>query len=122
MWGILFGDIAGHRRDANEGAAVTPTLTNRAVLAATMVVGVIGAVDAAAGRDWDLFAVFVMVVVLQATLLLRLTAHRVEIRLRSDLARWLRDRAADEGDSIDLIADRAVGAYRADLLGDRTSA
>lgn len=94
-----------------------PTPTNRAVLVLTAAVALVGVVDAAVGRNWDLLAVFALIAVLQGVLLLRLSGRRRSVPLRADLARWLRDRAAAEGESAELIADRAVSAYRADLVG-----
>lgn len=95
-----------------------PTVTNRTVLVLTVAVALIGAVDAAVGRNWDLLTVFALLGLLQLVLLLRLSARRPAVPLRADLVRWLRDRAEAEGESTDRIVDRAVSAYRADLLGD----
>ncbi len=96
---------------------MVPTLTNRAVLSVTVVIAVVGAVDAGVGRNWDLAVVFLLIAVLQLLLLLRLAGRRPPVPLRADLVRWLRDRAAAEGEAAEIIADRAVGAYRDDLLG-----
>ena len=95
-----------------------PTITNRAVLAATAIVASVGAIDAAASHDADLAVVFGLVVLLQLTLLVRLSLGRVAVPVRADLVRWLRDRADQEGDTVELLADRALAAYRADLVGD----
>jgi hypothetical protein len=100
--------------------AMLPTPTNRAVLALTAAVAGVGVVDASAGRNWDLVAVFALIGVLQLVLLMRLSGRRRAVPLRADLVRWLRDRAAVEGESAELIADRAVSAYRSDLVGDGT--
>lgn len=99
-----------------------PTPTNRAVLVLTTAVAAVGVVDASVGRNWDLVAVFVLVGVLQLVLLVRLVGRRPSVPIRADLVRWLRDRSAVEGESAELIADRAVSAYRADLLGRSPSA
>jgi len=96
---------------------VVPTPTNRAVLVLTAAVALVGVIDAAVGRNWDLLAVFALIAVLQGVRLLRLGGRRRSVPLRADLVRWLRDRAAAEGESAELIADRAVSAYRADLVG-----
>ena len=98
-----------------------PTVTNRTVLILSCLVAIVGAVDAAVGDKWDLVAVFAMAFLLQLVLLVRLSARRPSVPIRADLVRWLRDRAADEGDDAGLIADRALAAYRADLLGGRGS-
>lgn len=83
----------------------------------TVLVALVGAVDAAIGGNWDLFAVFVLVAVLQLLLMLRTNGRRPSIPIRADLVRWLRDRASAEGEPAELVADRAISAYRADLLG-----
>jgi transposase len=59
----------------------------------------------------------VLVAVLQLLLVMRTNGRRPSVPIRADLVRWLRDRAAAEGEPAELIADRAVSAYRADLLG-----
>lgn len=92
-------------------------MTNRAVLALTVAVAVVGAVDAAVSIDWDLFVVFVLIGLLQMVLLLRLSGRRPALSVRADLVRWLRDRAASEGESTERIVDRAVSAYRDGLVG-----
>lgn len=96
---------------------MVPTVTNRAVLLLTLVVAVVGAVDAAVGGVWDLFTVFSLVGVLQLVLLLRLSGRRPAVPVRADLVRWLRDRAAAEGETPERIIDRALGAYRAGMVG-----
>jgi hypothetical protein len=101
---------------------VLPTPTNRAVLWLTAAVAGVGVVDASVGQNWDLVAVFALIGVLQLVLLARLSGRRRSVPLRSDLVRWLRDRASAEGESAELLADRAVSAYRADLLGRSKSA
>ena len=96
---------------------MVPSVTNRAVLALTVAVAVVGAVDAAVSIDWDLFVVFVLIGLLQLVLLLRLSGRRPALSVRADLVRWLRDRAASEGESTERIVDRAVSAYRDGLVG-----
>ena len=83
----------------------------------TVLVAAVGAVDAAIGWSWDLVVVFGLVALLQLLLLARLSSRRRSIPIRADLMRWVRDRAAVEGDSPDLVVDRALAAYRADLVG-----
>ena len=87
------------------------------MLTVTVAISVVGAVDAGIGGNWDLAVVFVLIAVLQLLLLLRLARRRPAVPLRADLVRWLLDRASSEGESAQVIADRAVGAYRDDLLG-----
>lgn len=93
-------------------------MTNRAVLLVTLLVAAVGALDAAIGRVWDLFTVFVLVGLLQLVLLLRISGRRPTVPVRADLVRWLRDRAEAEGESAERIIDRAVSSYRAGLVGD----
>jgi ABC-type multidrug transport system fused ATPase/permease subunit len=93
-------------------------VTNRAVLVLTVAVAVVGAIDAAVSIEWDLFVVFVLVGLLQLVLLLRLSGRRPTVPVRADLVRWLRDRAAAEGESTERIVDRAVSAYRDGLVGE----
>ncbi len=97
---------------------MVPSVTNRAVLVLTVAVAVVGAIDAAVSVDWDLFVVFVLIGLLQLVLLLRLSGRRPSVSVRADLVRWLRDRAASEGESTERIVDRAVSAYRDGLVGD----
>ena len=99
--------------------AVLPTLTNRMVLIATAAVALVGAIDAAAGGSWDLVVLFGLVIVFQVGLQARLSARRLDLRVRADLVRWLRDRSEQSGEPVDHVADRAISAYRADLLGSR---
>jgi hypothetical protein len=96
---------------------VAPTITNRLVLMGTVAVAVVGAIDAGAGGSWDLVALFAFVMLLQLGVLVRLSSRRPEVRVRADLLRWLRDRAERGGEPVDNLVDRAISAYRADLLG-----
>lgn len=83
----------------------------------TVAVALIGALDAAIGRSWDLVAVLGLVALLQLLLLARLSSRRPTVPIRADLLSWAQDRANLEGDRPDLIVDRALAAYRAALLG-----
>lgn len=94
-----------------------PNLTNRTVLVAATVVAALGIVDAAASGEWDLMILFTALALLQLVFLLRLSLGRVAVPVRADLVRWLRDRADQEGDHVELLADRAIAAWRADLVG-----
>lgn len=92
-----------------------PTDLNKLILAASVVVSAVGAVDALIGGTYDLVVVFVLAAVLQLGLLVRLQSRRPAVPLRADLVAWLGDRAAEQGEPIGVIADRCVAACRADL-------
>jgi hypothetical protein len=97
---------------------VVPAL-NRVVIVLIGMVSVIGMVDAAIGRSWDQVAVFVMILLLDLVLVVRVSFRRREVTLRADLAGWLERYAAEGDERVDEVADRAVAAYRAGLTGDR---
>jgi hypothetical protein len=94
---------------------MAPTDANKLILTMATIVSGVGALDAAVGRDMDLLMVFSLGVVLQLALLLRLSVNRPPIPLRADLVAWLRDRAAQEGETLETVADRCVASCRADL-------
>lgn len=91
-------------------------------LVAALLVASAGAADAALGRIWDQLFILVAVVVLCAVALVLGRSGRPVMSIRSDLARWLRNRAAVEGEHPEALLDRAVATYRRDQvpLGDRT--
>ena len=76
-----------------------------------------GLLDAIAGQEWDLAAVLLLVIILQLAVVAGLRTDRLSVRLRPDLADWLRQRADATGEPVELIADRCVAAYRAALVG-----
>ncbi|MCP5024798.1 MAG: hypothetical protein GY929_00805 [Actinomycetia bacterium] len=94
-----------------------PSLAMRALITTTLLVAVVGAVDATIGEAYDLVAVFFTIALVQLVLLIRLGRRRRDITLRADLAVWIRDRAATQAESSEAVLDRAVAAYRADLVG-----
>ncbi len=94
-----------------------PSLAMRALVITTLLVAVVGAVDATIGEAYDLVAVLVTIALVQLVLLIRLGRRRRDMTLRADLAVWIRDRAATQAESSEAVLDRAVAAYRADLLG-----
>ncbi len=79
-------------------------------------ISLIGLVDAAAGRNWDLVVVFGASIVFTAAAAVRLSGARRSIGLRDDLTRWLEDRAAAGDEPVERVADRAVAAYRLGLI------
>ncbi|MGI9604356.1 MAG: hypothetical protein ACR2QE_20925, partial [Acidimicrobiales bacterium] len=96
---------------------MTPNIRSRLLLAATAVVVVVGLADAAASGEWDLFGLLAIIVVLQGLIWLQLSWGRPAVPLRADLVSWLDDRAVAGGESVENVADRAIGAYRAGLTG-----
>ncbi|MFQ5948583.1 MAG: hypothetical protein ACE5KX_06970 [Acidimicrobiia bacterium] len=97
---------------------MAPTRLHKVILITALFVALIGAIDAAVSREWDLFVVFILALALQVVLVLRLQAARPAVPLRGDLVRWLRERAAATGEPLEQLADRAVATYRADLQGE----
>lgn len=95
---------------------MTPTVSTRLVLVLLCVVAATGALDAAVDAHWDMVAVFGLNLVLATLLLVRHQSRRPPVPLRADLVDWLRDRAALTGEDPEMLADRAVSAYRAGLV------
>jgi hypothetical protein len=85
------------------------------ILVVTLAVAVLGVADAVFSDDWDLVAVFVLLVAVQLLSLAGLQRHRATVTVRRDLSAWLTERAAATGEPADRIADRCVAAYRAGL-------
>lgn len=80
------------------------------VIVATSVIAAVGLVDAVRQSEPALGVLFAMIVVLNTAQLIR--RHPRAIRVRSDHDAWLRRAAAVTGEPVDVIADRAIGAYR----------
>jgi hypothetical protein len=83
-------------------------------------VAVVGAVDAAVGADHDLLVLFVAIAVLCLVAIARAVRTGTGVRLRPDIDRWLAQTAAEQGERPADLADRAIGAFRADLVHDPT--
>jgi hypothetical protein len=98
---------------------VTGIFTSRLMIVATIAVAVAGAVDAVRSKNADLFVVFLLVVVLQLSLLWRVRSARRLIGLRADLADWLHERSTVSGEPAEHLADRCVSSYRRALEGER---
>ena len=94
---------------------MAPTILHPTSLALLVAVTAVGAVDAAIGRVWDHFAVFVLATGVALLLLLTVLGRRPSVPLRADLVAWLRDRAAATGEPLEALADRCVASARADL-------
>lgn len=91
-----------------------PDTRTRVLLFAIVVAALIGLIDAATAGTWDLVTVFALIAVSGAIAAIR-HGGRATLTIRRDLARWLAIRAADGGEPVGKIADRAVAAYRAGL-------
>jgi len=96
-----------------------PTMFTRSTITVLIVLAVVGAVDAAAGGEWDLTVIFGALVAGLAFLLARTALSRPLVPIRGDLVRWLASRADVLGERPGDVADRAVSAYRDGLTGDR---
>lgn len=89
----------------------------RLALGAALTVTAVGAVATAVDGSWDLFVLFVFVLVCQAGIGIALTGSRRLVSLRADLARWAEERAAVTGEPAPRIVDRCVAAYRDGQVG-----
>lgn len=90
--------------------------TLNAVLAAgAAIAAFVGLVDAIVSREADFAAVFALILALSAVQLGGLAVRRRSVRVRRDLFRWYSDRAGISGERIDILTDRALAAYRAEL-------
>ena len=83
-----------------------------------LVAASLGVLDAAIGANWDLVVVLGVIAVVTVTDVVRATSGRAPIRLRADLVAWMDRRAAAHGERVEDVADRAVAAYRAGLVGN----
>lgn len=91
---------------------MTPSIPTTYLLVVMVIVSAIGTVDAGISGEWDLFALFASLGVLLAVLLGSTRGHRPAVPLRADLVGWLRARAEVTGESLEVLADRAVACYR----------
>lgn len=96
--------------------------TRLASTGALALVGVIGAIDAAVSNQWDLFVLFVAVVLLTVPLAASVDRSRRPVRLRRDLAAWAELRAEATGEPAGAIVDRAVAAQRDRVEADGPAA
>jgi hypothetical protein len=88
----------------------------RVLLAMIVLFASVAAFDAVRGGHWDQFAMLLVIAALAVVSLALYLSRRPGVRPRSDLMAWLDDQAALTDDSPDAIADRALAAYRAELL------
>ncbi len=83
-----------------------------------LVAASLGVLDAAIGANWDLVVLFGVIAIVAAVDVVRSTSRRAPIRLRSDLVAWMDRRAAAHGERVEDVADRAVAAFRAGIVGN----
>jgi hypothetical protein len=96
---------------------VTPTLFHRALVLSVLVASAVGLADAIAGRVWDHTVLHAAVLAVGLVLLGRTAIGRRLVPLRADLHRWLNRYAADGGEEVEQVLDRALSAYRDGLSG-----
>lgn len=100
-------------------------VSTRILIATILVVAGVGALDGFISREWDLLAVFLLVITLETVLWLRLRANRIPVTIRPDLARWIEQQSEQTGEPFDDLIDRAIAWHRSGLypaqvdVGDR---
>lgn len=87
----------------------------RTLLGVSVLVAGIAAFDAAIGRHWDQFALLCVLGVLSLIVMVNAGPR---VRPRSDLMNWVEQQAAVTDDDPNRIVDRALAAYRAQMLPD----
>lgn len=97
---------------------MTPTLRHKVLVVLAVLAATVGVIDTAMAGQWDLVAVFALVLVPLVGLLVALEWGRQVVPVRRDLAAWLRDRSALTGEPLSTAADRAIAAQRAALGED----
>ncbi len=81
----------------------------------SILVAVVAAIDAARGAHWDQCA---LLCVLAALSLIVLIGTGRTVEPRPDLMNWVEEQAAVTDDDPNRVVDRALAAYRAQLLPD----
>ena len=81
----------------------------------SILVAVVAAIDAARGAHWDQFA---LLCVLAALSVITFVGARRTVEPRPDLMNWVEEQAAVTDDDPNRIVDRALAAYRAQMLPD----
>jgi hypothetical protein len=89
----------------------------RTLLLTAAALCVVGAVDSALDRAWDQVALFIATMLLIAAAAAFRHPDRRALTLRADLATWLKSRSELTGEPMEVLADRAVAAHRAGLMG-----
>ena len=87
----------------------------RMLFGVSILVAVVAAIDAARGAHWDQFA---LLCVLAALSLIALVGAGRTVEPRPDLMNWVEQQAAVTDDDPNRVVDRALAAYRAQMLPD----
>ncbi len=95
---------------------MSPSGTAKIAVTASVLVLLIGSIDAGLSGEWDLLVLFVISLGFNVVLLLRLESRRPAVPIRRDLVAWLRDRASLSGESLTAVTDRAIATF-ADRYG-----
>lgn len=94
---------------------MTTTPIRRAVMAAALLIAVVGLIDALRGGEPDLATLFALLCVALAWLVAGASTRRTLVGVRADLARWIEERSALTGEPAERIVDRALADDRARL-------
>ena len=87
----------------------------RTLLGVSILVAVVAAIDAARGAHWDQFALLCALAALSAIAALRAGGS---VRPRPDLMNWVEWQASVTEDDPNRVVDRALAAYRSQMLPD----
>jgi hypothetical protein len=90
----------------------------RLVLGAIVLISAVAALDAARGSHWDQLAMLLVVGSLAVAGLVMSAWLGNAVRLRPDVMAWVKQQAALTDDEPRLLVDRAIAAYRAQMLPD----
>ena len=97
---------------AHQEVVIAPTLAHRLLIALLVVVSTVGAIDAVASRSFDHAVMHGAVLLTAFVLLARSPRGRPLVPVRADLYRWLDRYAAEGGEDVERVLDRAVSSYR----------
>lgn len=86
------------------------------LIGAAILLAVIGAFDAVRGDHWDQFAILIAVALLLWAALAVSPRRSQVVAPRPDLMDWLDEFAALTDDEPDRVADRALAAYRSQMV------
>lgn len=90
----------------------------RMLLCASLVIVLVAGVDAVRGDHWDQVVMLSVLALLIGSALGLWLRARCSIRLRPDLFAWVQAHAAHTDDEPRRVVDRALAAYRAEMLPD----
>ena len=87
----------------------------RMLLGVSILLAAVAALDAARGGHWDQFVLLCALAAIAVTVIVG-TGHTV--RPRPDLMNWVEQQAALADDDPNRVVDRALAAYRAQMLAE----